>query len=96
MSSLSLPPPPSLLQVYVFEGISKNVTTVGFYENGQFMYSGGEDATARIWDLRMGYVHHSTTFLNFVHKNSIEIWSRGYIVQSQILPRIGAWNFYWM
>ena len=42
------------LQVYVFEGISKNVTSVGFYENGQFMYSGGEDHTARIWDLRMG------------------------------------------
>lgn len=40
--------------VYVFEGISKNVTSVGFYENGQFMYSGGEDHTARIWDLRMG------------------------------------------
>ena len=32
------------------------MTAVGFYENGQFMYSGGEDATARIWDLRMGYV----------------------------------------
>ena len=43
-----------LWQVYVFEGISKNVTSVGFYQNGQFMYSGGEDHTARLWDLRMG------------------------------------------
>ena len=42
------------VQVYVFEGIPKNVTAVGFYENGQFMYSGGEDNTARIWDLRVG------------------------------------------
>lgn len=39
----------------MFEGISKNVTAIGFYDNGQFMYSGGEDHTARIWDLRMGY-----------------------------------------
>lgn len=42
------------IQVYVFEGIPKNVTAIGFYENGQFMYSGGEDNTARIWDLRVG------------------------------------------
>jgi len=38
--------------VYVFEGMSKNVSCLGFYENGHFMYSGGEDCTARIWDLR--------------------------------------------
>ncbi len=36
----------------MFEGLSKNVTCLGFYENGQFMYSGGEDCMARIWDLR--------------------------------------------
>ena len=40
--------------VYVFEGMSKNVTCLGFYENGHFMYSGGEDCMARIWDLRYG------------------------------------------
>lgn len=42
----------TLQQVYVFEGITKNVTSVGFYDNGKFMYSGGEDCMARIWDLR--------------------------------------------
>jgi G protein beta subunit-like protein len=36
----------------VFEGISKNVTCLGFYDDGRFMYSGGEDCSARIWDLR--------------------------------------------
>ena len=41
-----------LIQVYVFEGMSKNVTCLGFYTSGQFMYSGGEDCMARIWDLR--------------------------------------------
>ncbi len=41
-----------LYQVYVFEGMSKNVTSVGFYQNAQFMFSGGEDCMARIWDLR--------------------------------------------
>ena len=35
-----------------YDGISKNVTAVGFCDNGKWMYTGGEDGTARIWDLR--------------------------------------------
>nr|CAI5845581.1 unnamed protein product [Callosobruchus analis] len=35
-----------------YEGTSKNVTSVGFQEDGKWMYSGGEDCRARIWDLR--------------------------------------------
>ncbi|CAG9828910.1 unnamed protein product [Diabrotica balteata] len=35
-----------------YEGTSKNVTCVGFQEDGKWMYSGGEDSRARIWDLR--------------------------------------------
>jgi G protein beta subunit-like protein len=35
-----------------FEGLSKNVTTLGFNKDGQWMYSGSEDCNARIWDLR--------------------------------------------
>lgn len=35
-----------------YESISKNVTSLGFQENGKWMYTGGEDTKARIWDLR--------------------------------------------
>ncbi|XP_066153352.1 target of rapamycin complex subunit lst8 [Euwallacea fornicatus] len=35
-----------------YEGTYKNVTCVGFQEDGKWMYSGGEDGRARIWDLR--------------------------------------------
>ncbi|XP_036368013.1 target of rapamycin complex subunit lst8 isoform X2 [Octopus sinensis] len=35
-----------------YEGLSKNVTAVGFQEDGKWMYSGGEDMTTRIWDQR--------------------------------------------
>lgn len=35
-----------------FEGIQKNVTTIGFNKDTQWMYTGGEDFNARIWDLR--------------------------------------------
>ncbi|XP_014220624.1 target of rapamycin complex subunit lst8 [Trichogramma pretiosum] len=35
-----------------YEGISKNVSTLGFQEHGKWMYTGGEDCSARIWDLR--------------------------------------------
>ena len=45
---ISMPSP----QVMDYDGISKNVTDVGFCETGKWMYTGGEDGTARIWDLR--------------------------------------------
>ncbi|XP_060068639.1 target of rapamycin complex subunit lst8-like [Ylistrum balloti] len=35
-----------------YEGISKNITGVGFQEEGKWMYTGGEDNNVRIWDLR--------------------------------------------
>jgi len=35
-----------------YDGVSKNVTGVGFQEDGKWMYTGGEDCSARIWDLR--------------------------------------------
>lgn len=34
-----------------FEGVSKNVTRVGFQEDGKWMYTGGEDCRIRIWDM---------------------------------------------
>ena len=38
--------------VISYDGLNKNVTSVGFFENGKCMYTGGEDNMARIWDLR--------------------------------------------
>lgn len=35
-----------------YEGLSRNVTAVGFQEEGKWMFTGGEDCSARIWDLR--------------------------------------------
>ncbi|XP_076666937.1 MTOR associated protein, LST8 [Andrena cerasifolii] len=35
-----------------YEGVSKNITGLGFQEDGTWMYTGGEDCSARIWDLR--------------------------------------------
>ena len=35
-----------------YEGVQKNVTAVGFHEEGKWMFTGGEDHTAKIWDLR--------------------------------------------
>jgi WD40 repeat protein len=35
-----------------YDGISKNVTGLGFHEDGKWMYTGGEDNSVRIWDLR--------------------------------------------
>ncbi|XP_067935101.1 target of rapamycin complex subunit lst8-like [Watersipora subatra] len=35
-----------------YEDISKNITAIGFNEEGSWMYSSGEDHAARIWDRR--------------------------------------------
>jgi WD40 repeat protein len=45
-----------------YEGVSKNVTGIGFQEEGKWMYTGGEDCSARIWDLR---------YCNRVHDESV-------------------------
>lgn len=39
-----------------YDGVSKNITSVGFHEDGRWMYTGGEDCMARIWDLRYGCI----------------------------------------
>ena len=35
-----------------YEGVSKNVMAVGFQDKGRWMYTGGEDCTVKIWDMR--------------------------------------------
>lgn len=63
-----------------YEGVSKNVTCVGFQEDGKWMYTTGEDAHARIWDLRGKSVqcHHAyktTAAINYavLHPNQTEL-----------------------
>lgn len=45
-----------------YEGVVKNVTGLGFQEDGKWMYTGGEDNTARIWDLRSRSIHCQRMF----------------------------------
>lgn len=35
-----------------FEGVTKNITRVGFQEDGKWMFTGGEDSRVRIWDMK--------------------------------------------
>lgn len=43
------------MQVLNFESHVNNVTAVGFQCDGKWMYSGSEDGTVKIWDLRYGH-----------------------------------------
>ena len=51
--------------------MNKNVTSVGFYNDGRFMYSGGEDCMARIWDLRSADCHVTVTGVMWMHSHPL-------------------------
>jgi len=38
--------------VVSYDGLSKNVTALGFHRDAKWMYTGGEDGTVKIWDIR--------------------------------------------
>ncbi|CAH8360673.1 unnamed protein product [Eruca vesicaria subsp. sativa] len=80
-----------IMQARTFVGHTSNVMAVGFHANGNSMYSGSEDGTVRIWDLRAPdppqeyernclkayQPHGSVTPINTVvlHPNQIELIS---------------------
>lgn len=43
----------NLNAVVNYEGITKNIMSIGCQEEGKWMYTGGEDCSARLWDLKM-------------------------------------------
>ena len=43
-----------------YDGHTGNVTAVGFEPHGRWMYTGSEDGTVKIWDLRAGGISEST------------------------------------
>lgn len=46
--------------VLTLEGHESNVTSIGFQKDGRFLYSGSEDGTVKVWDLRNpNYSHQS-------------------------------------
>jgi len=64
-----------------FEGVTKNVTSVGFNSDGRWMYSGGEDGYCRVWDLKAPYqcqqkcqAENSAVNTAFLHPNQYEIY----------------------
>lgn len=44
--------PPPALQLAKFEGHKNNITAVGFHRDGKWMFSGSEDGTVKVWDIR--------------------------------------------
>ncbi|XP_065199469.1 target of rapamycin complex subunit lst8 isoform X2 [Planococcus citri] len=61
-----------------YENVSKNVTSVGFQEDGKWMFTTGEDTNARIWDLRNMHCHRifqANAAINYavLHPNQVEL-----------------------
>ncbi len=44
------------VQVVKYDGHTGNITVVGFQKDAKWMYTGSEDGTVKIWDLRCGAV----------------------------------------
>jgi G protein beta subunit-like protein len=65
-----------LCQVTSFDGHTSNVTSVGFQKDCKWMYTGSEDGTVKIWDIRApGYQrdYQSKSAINTValHPNQV-------------------------
>ena len=63
-----------------FEGHTNNVTELGFQKDGKWLYSGSEDGTIKIWDLRAptcqrNYVSQSAINSVTLHPNQVELIS---------------------
>ena len=63
-------------QVMSYEGHVGNVTAVGFQKDCKWLYSGSEDGTVKIWDMRApGYqrMYETNTVVNTVviHPNQV-------------------------
>lgn len=62
-----------------FDGHVGNVTSVGFSDGGQWMYSGGEDETVKIFDVRCppnyqrNFNHQSAVTSVALHPNQVEL-----------------------
>jgi G protein beta subunit-like protein len=52
-AATSTPATPSA-PVYTFDGHTTNVTAVGFQRDSKWMFTGSEDKTVKVWDLRGG------------------------------------------
>jgi target of rapamycin complex subunit LST8 len=53
-------PPDATQAVLTLEGHTSNVTAIGFQRDGRYLYSGSEDGTIKVWDLRNP--HYSRSF----------------------------------
>lgn len=63
-----------------FEGHTGNVVAVGFQKEGQWMYTGSEDGTIKIWDMRgpscqRDYFHKGAVNTVVLHPNQGELIS---------------------
>jgi G protein beta subunit-like protein len=58
---------PSDNPLIVFEGHSTNVTSMGFQRDTQWLFSGSEDGTIKIWDLRAPDAQRTFTCRSSVH-----------------------------
>lgn len=63
-----------------FESVQKNVTRLGFQEDGNWMFTAGEDCRVRIWDMLSAIPHYSRVFdcqaavnAACLHPNQVEI-----------------------
>ncbi len=71
--------------ILCLEGHTGNVTSLGFQRNGRYLYSGSEDGTVKLWDLRSPTYSRSFDSKGAVnsvalHPNQAEIISGKYVL----------------
>jgi len=72
----------TLIQISAHEGHTGNVVSVGFQRDSKWMYTGSEDGTIKVWDLRTpgpqrDYDHFAPVNTVTLHPNQVEYCPAG-------------------
>lgn len=78
--------------VLTLEGHSGSVTSLGFQRDGRYLYSGSEDGTVKLWDLRSPTYSRSFDARSPVNSVALFSNSRGEIISGDQSGHVRAWD----